>query len=396
MAEQLHIGSPPSPPRRRPRSWYRRPMLVVPLVLVAAAAVVLLTVFRPTPATRSGTGGVAAAPPVITVNGTVLDSMTGHPVAAAVAVAGHSTRTDVQGAFRLPGVRPNAVLTIRSRNYASTNLAAAAGPVRIRLAPIPVRVKVTSALTGGPLPATIRTPDRGRVIAAAGKATVYRVGPGDRVTITAAGYRPATVSVAADRTVHAALQLLSWRAAAPQILTWMKTKNYTALANWVFSPASGYQYYLGQPTTSSGVVSVEAPRRAASPARHHPHRGQRPARRRADGRHRLVPQPAGHHRHRRRPGRHRQDHRRHHRSAPADRLTPVPPCRCGSRTNCARGEYRGDQQGDAKQQRRRACCVGAVRAWRDRGPVRDQLRARASSANAAASRSGGATSVASS
>jgi len=258
MAEQLHIGSPPSPPRRRPRSWYRRPMLVVPLVLVAAVCVVLLTVFRPTPATRSGTGGVAAAPPVITVNGTVLDSMTGHPVAAAVAVAGHSTRTDVQGAFRLPGVRPNAVLTIRSRNYASTNLAAAAGPVRIRLAPIPVRVKVTSALTGGPLPATIRTPDRGRVIAAAGKATVYRVGPGDRVTITAAGYRPATVSVAADRTVHAALQLLSWRAAAPQILTWMKTKNYTALANWVFSPASGYQYYLGQPTTSSGVVSVEA------------------------------------------------------------------------------------------------------------------------------------------
>ena len=31
---------------------------------------------------------------------------------------------------------------------------------------------------------------RARVVAA-GQATIYRVGPGDRVTITAAGYRPA-------------------------------------------------------------------------------------------------------------------------------------------------------------------------------------------------------------
>jgi hypothetical protein len=264
MADQLEVGLPPSAaPPRRTRRWYRRPVLVVPLVLVliAAVCVVLVIVFRsgnPSSST-SGTGSAAAAQPVITVNGTVVDAMTGHPVATAtVGVAGHSTRTDTRGVFELSGVRPNAVLTIRSRNYASATVAAARGPVRIRLVPIPVRVRVVSALTGALLPAAIRTPERARVVAAAGVAAVYGVGPGDRVTVTAAGYRPATVSVAGVRAVRAALQPVSWRTAAPQILTWMKTKNYTALANWVFSPASGYQFYLGHRSTSSGVVSVEA------------------------------------------------------------------------------------------------------------------------------------------
>jgi hypothetical protein len=185
--------------------------------------------------------------------------MTGRPLAAAaVSVAGRSTRTDAHGAFRLSGVRPSAALTIRCRNYAATTITAAAAPVRIRLTPIPVRVKVISALTGTPLPAAIHTRDRARVVAAAGVTTLYRIGPGDRVTVTAAGYRPTTATVAANRTVSAALQPVSWRTAAPQILLWLKTRKYAALANWVFSPATGYQYYPGQPTTSSGIVSVDA------------------------------------------------------------------------------------------------------------------------------------------
>jgi hypothetical protein len=236
-------------------------VVVVPLVLIAAFSVLLVTVFRPrnTSSDTSRAGSTIAAQVVITVTGTVFDAMTGRPVATAtVAVAGRSTRSDARGGFALPGVAPNAVLTVRAPDYASATVTAASGPVRIRLAPIPVRVRVASALTGRLLAAIIRTPDRARVVAAAGVATIYRLGPGARVTIAAAGYRPATVSVAADRTVRAALQPVSWRTAAPQLLLWMKTKNYTALANWAFSPASGYQYYLGQPTSSSGVVSVEA------------------------------------------------------------------------------------------------------------------------------------------
>jgi len=157
----------------------------------------------------------------------------------------------------VPGSRQGlATGTARSAAAAAT-VPAAPGPATIRLTPIPVRVKVTSALTGVPLPAAIRTPDRTRVVAsAAGAATVYRVGPGDRVTVTAAGYRPATVSVAANRTIRATLQPLAWKTAAAQILVWLKTKKYAALANWVFSPATGYQYYPGQPATSSGIVSV--------------------------------------------------------------------------------------------------------------------------------------------
>jgi len=258
MAEQLHVGSPPSAqPPRRTRRWYRRPVLIVPLVLIAAVSVVLVTLRGS--GNPSTTKSTTMAQPVITVNGTVLDSITGRPLVAAVAAGGRSTRTNARGAFRLPGVRPNATLTIRSRNYAAATVPAAPGPATIRLTPIPVRVKVTSALTGVPLPAAIRTPDRTRVVAsAAGAATVYRVGPGDRVTVTAAGYRPATVSVAANRTIRATLQPLAWKTAAAQILVWLKTKKYAALANWVFSPATGYQYYPGQPTMSSGIVSVDA------------------------------------------------------------------------------------------------------------------------------------------
>jgi hypothetical protein len=258
MAEQHDVGSPPSaPPPRRTRRWYRRPVLIVPLVLIAAISVVLVILYRS--GNTSTTKPPTVAQPDITVNGTVLDSITGRPLAAAVTAAGHSTRTNAHGAFRLPGVRPNAALTIRSRNYAAATVPAAPGPATIRLTPIPVRVKVTSALTGVPLPAAIRTPDRTRIVAsAAGAATVYRVGPGDRVTVTAAGYRPATVPVAANRTIRATLQPLAWKTAAAQILVWLKTKKYAALANWVFSPATGYQYYPGQPTTSSGIVAVTA------------------------------------------------------------------------------------------------------------------------------------------
>jgi hypothetical protein len=159
----------------------------------------------------------------------------------------------------LPEVAANATLIISCRNYNSTTIRAAPGPASIRLTPIPVRVKVASALTGAPLPAAIQTPDRVRVVAgAAGVATVYRVGPGDRMTVSAAGYRPASVRVGADRTVRAGLQPLAWKTAAVQIVKWYQAKKYAAIANWVLSPATGYEFSQHSPETSPGIVTVEA------------------------------------------------------------------------------------------------------------------------------------------
>jgi hypothetical protein len=233
-------------------------LLVALLALVAAVSTLVVVVTRSH--ATSKTGPTAAAQPLVTAKGTMLDSMTERPVVAAAVAAGaaRSTRTDARGAFQLPGLRPDTSLAIRARDYAPTTVAAGGEPLSVRLTPIPVSVRVTSALTGHPLRATLSLPDRSRVaVNAFGAATVYRVGPGDPVTVSAANHRQTTVSVAPDRTVRANLQVISWQAAAPQILAWVKAKQYAALANWVLSPASGYQFYLSPPTNTSGVVDVD-------------------------------------------------------------------------------------------------------------------------------------------
>jgi Carboxypeptidase regulatory-like domain len=215
--------------------------LVLMLIAAAAVAASVLTAARP-----------------IAVSGTVIDSLTGRPVAAApVSAGGKSTSTDPAGAFRLPGLPKAAAIDVRAANYVPTTVQAASGPMTIRLTPVPVTAMVTSGLTGRPLAATIQMPDEIRVVAAGtGKATVYRVGPGDRVTLSAAGYSTSTGPVTGDRTITAVLQP-TWHTVAAQLLAWAKAKQDTAIVDWLLRPATGYQYTpVPPPPAGSGQPDI--------------------------------------------------------------------------------------------------------------------------------------------
>jgi hypothetical protein len=83
-----------------------------------------------------------------------------------------------------------------------------------------------------------------------GKATVYRVGLGDRVTLSAAGYHTATASVTGDRTVTAVLQP-TWQTVAAQLLAWAKAKQDKAVVDWLLRPATGF-HYTPEPTPPGG------------------------------------------------------------------------------------------------------------------------------------------------
>ena len=84
---------------------------------------------------------------------------------------------------------------------------AAAAPLRVRLAPIPVYVTVTSDLTGNPVPALVSPPHGSPVRASAdGTATLYLTGPGENLTVTTSGYRPAHAVIGHDQTATADLQ----------------------------------------------------------------------------------------------------------------------------------------------------------------------------------------------
>jgi hypothetical protein len=238
MTGPVDLGSPPvEPPQRAHR---RLLLIIVPLVLVVVAAV-------------AGAAVLLTADRSITAAGTVADALTGRPLAAAVVTAdGHTTSTDALGGFRLAALPKGAMLDVRLGNYVPATVEAASGPVTIRLAPIAVPATVTSTLTKGPVAASIELPDKTRVAGTpAGAATVYRVGPGDRVTVTAAGYRAREVSVSEDRTITAALSP-TWQTAAAQVLAWVRAKQDAAVVNWVLSPATGFRYAPVEPPPPSG------------------------------------------------------------------------------------------------------------------------------------------------
>jgi hypothetical protein len=228
----MPVGPAPTPqlPPGGHRAWYRRPALIVPLLLVVLAAVgaVLFVVLSPS---------------AITARGTVLDRLTGQPVAAAsVHGGGKSATADARGKFQITGLAAGTVLRVRARYYTTAQVTAAQAPVTVRLAPIPVPVTVTSALTGRPLPATLILPNGDRVQARAdGTATLYRIGPGQTVTVTAARYQAAHPAVGADHTVEAALAptLPTMRA---QFQKWYRTRHYQAMIDWMLSPATGYTF----------------------------------------------------------------------------------------------------------------------------------------------------------
>src|SRR3989442_550715 len=98
---------PPSAPIAARRAWWRRPALIIPVALVVAA-VVAAALF------------LALRPRTITASGTVVDGRTGQPVAmASLHAGGKSARTNVRGVFRIPGLAPNATVSVRARYYAA-------------------------------------------------------------------------------------------------------------------------------------------------------------------------------------------------------------------------------------------------------------------------------------
>ena len=226
----------PSPPIAARRGW-RRPALVIPLALVVTAAVAA-AVF------------LALRPGTVTASGTVIDGRTGQPVAmASLRAGGKSARTNARGVFRIPGLAPGAPVWVRARYYAAVQVRAAGTPLRVRLAPIPVYVTVHSDLTGGPLPAVVSPPHGSPVTASAdGTATVYRAGPGQTLTVTTGGYRPAHAVIGPGHTATAGLEptrrtlrTQPWA----RLWAWADRGNYRAIAGWVLRPATGYALMPG-------------------------------------------------------------------------------------------------------------------------------------------------------
>jgi len=244
MVVMSQIAGPPRQPVPSPsapiaarRAWLRRPALIIPLALVAAA-VVAAALF------------LALRPRTITASGTVIDGRTGQPVAmASLHAGGKSARTNARGVFQIPGLAPNATVSVRARYYAAAQVRAAGAPLRVRLAPIPVHVTVTSDLTGNPLAAVVAPPYGSPVTAYAdGTATVYLTGPGETLTVTTGGYRPAHAVVGHDHTATAGLQptrrtmrTQPWA----RLWAWADSGNYRAVFGWVLRPATGYSLMPG-------------------------------------------------------------------------------------------------------------------------------------------------------
>lgn len=177
------------------RRWFaplhdRRIVLTVACAVLFAAVGVFVMKSRP-----------------IDVAGTIVDSRTNKPVSGAHlnAVGVHET-TNAKGAFSVLDLKRGTRLRISAENYRHVEVEATADPIRITLRPIPVTGRVTSSFTGKGIGASVR----GKEVAKTrtdGVFTVYGVGPGDTLTITAFGHQPKKVIVSAKRKVNATLAL---------------------------------------------------------------------------------------------------------------------------------------------------------------------------------------------
>src|SRR5260370_6865169 len=139
-------GAPLSTSTAARRAWWRRPALVIPLALVVAATVAAALF-------------LALRPRTITASGTVIDGRTGQPVAmASLHAGGKSARTNARGVFQIPGLAPNATVSVRARYYAAAQVRPAGAPLRLRLPPIPPHATSTSHLPPHPLPPALSPP----------------------------------------------------------------------------------------------------------------------------------------------------------------------------------------------------------------------------------------------
>jgi hypothetical protein len=216
-------------PKRR---WYLRPWFIISAVLVVAAAIAITV--------------VASLPQTITVRGSVLDRL--RPdlgVAAATLTAdGTTDKTGANGAFTMAGVPANANLQVRAPNYEPATVTASDKLMTIRLTPIPVDVTVTSAMTGDKVKAAVSAPPgepEVYTIASGSTLHLYRAGPGDKVTVTADGYRAAHPAVSTGRTLTVAMEPTQLTLMS-QLAVWYTQGKYEKMVDWLLRPATGYTF----------------------------------------------------------------------------------------------------------------------------------------------------------
>jgi hypothetical protein len=186
------------------------------------------------------------------VGGTVLDGRTGQPIARAEVtatapemptVAGSS---DAKGRFALQEVSKKARLQVTAINYKPADVPVAKEALSIRLEPIPVEGVVTSTLTNRTLAATLG----GRLHAggslrlrtkADGSFQAYDVGPGDRLRVSAPGYKPTSVVIDADRQLKIRL-VAEEETRIQQVNQWLRAGNLAPVWRYVFLSPNDHGY----------------------------------------------------------------------------------------------------------------------------------------------------------
>jgi hypothetical protein len=147
------------------------------------------------------------------------------------------------------------VLVLVAAAVVTTVLVVARGSTVIRSAtPVvpnlsPVRAAVTSALTGKPLPVTLKLPGGAQMsLEANGTVVTNRIKPGDTVTVSAEGYLTAQAPMGSDRTITAILRP-TFATATDQLVQWAAARQNDQIINYVLSSATGFQY---QPLSAAG------------------------------------------------------------------------------------------------------------------------------------------------
>lgn len=232
MSNLMTLSQGPPVQAAPKRRWFLRPWFIIPAILVVVAAVVVTV--------------LVSLPQTITLRGSVIDRL--RPdlgvAAAALNADGTTARTGVTGAFTMAGVPLNARVLVSAPNYQAAKVTASTTKMTIRLTPIPVRVLVTSAMTGDPVKAAISaTPGKPQVyaIASGGTLRVYRAGAGESLMVAADGYQPAHAVVSTSRMLTVSLEPTRptlWH----QLNTWYHQGEYAKMVKWVLRPATGYTF----------------------------------------------------------------------------------------------------------------------------------------------------------
>jgi hypothetical protein len=140
------------------------------------------------------------------VSGKVLDSRTGRPLAEVSVTAGSlEVTTGEDGSFVFTEVPEDTSIRFERANWHPRTATASERAMRVKLVPIPVEGKVTSALNGEGLLARLE----GKIdeqTGPDGAFTVYGVGPGDRLQVSARFHETLEAPVDARRTLFVELK----------------------------------------------------------------------------------------------------------------------------------------------------------------------------------------------